>query len=56
MKNAVIFIAATAMAGACGFVLQRYLATDTVAVTEIASVGEIASQIIEKILKLHRQD
>jgi len=49
MKNAVIFIAATAMAGASGFALQRYLATDTVAITEIASVAEIASPIIGKI-------
>ena len=48
MKNAVIFIAATAMAGATGFALQRYLSTDTVAVTEIASVAEIASPIIGK--------
>ncbi len=32
MKNAVIFIVATAIAGASGYALQRYLASDTEAV------------------------
>jgi len=46
MKNVVIFIAATAMAGASGFALQRYLASDTD--THSVPVTEIASPIIGK--------
>jgi len=49
MKNVVIFIAATAMAGASGFALQRYLTTDTVAVTEITPFAETTSPVIGKI-------
>jgi peroxiredoxin len=44
MKNALIFIVATTIAGASGFALQRYLATDTGAV----SVAETTSPIIGK--------
>jgi peroxiredoxin len=44
MKNALIFILATAIAGASGYALQRYMATDT----PPASVTDIASPIIGK--------
>ena len=49
MKNVVIFIAATAIAGASGFAVQRYLATDRAAVTEITSMAETVSPVIGKI-------
>lgn len=45
MKNALIFIVATAIAGASGYALQRYLASDT----EAVSVTDTASPIIGKI-------
>ncbi len=44
MKNALIFIVATAIAGASGYALQRYLATDTTPM----SVTDIVSPIIGK--------
>jgi len=44
MKNALIFIVATAIAGASGYALQRYLASDTHSV----SVTDTASPIIGK--------
>jgi len=44
MKHALIFIVATTIAGASGFALQRYLATDSGAL----SVAETASPIIGK--------
>jgi peroxiredoxin len=44
MKHALIFIAATAIAGASGYALQRYLATDRAP----GSVVETASPIIGK--------
>jgi peroxiredoxin len=44
MKNALIFIVATTIAGASGFALQRYLATDSGA----ESVAETTSLIIGK--------
>ena len=45
MKNVLIFIVATTIAGASGFALQRYLATDTASV----SAPETASPVIGKI-------
>lgn len=44
MKNALIFIVATAIAGASGYALQRYLASDTRSV----SVTDTVSPIIGK--------
>jgi peroxiredoxin len=41
MKNALIFIVATAIAGASGYALQRYLASDTEAVPVTATASPI---------------
>jgi peroxiredoxin len=49
MKNALIFIVATAIAAASGFTLQRYLATDTAAVTQTMAAAATASPLIGTI-------
>jgi peroxiredoxin len=46
MKNAVIFIAATVMAGASGFALQRYLSTDAPDTTNPFQAADKSNPVI----------
>lgn len=46
MKNVVIFIAATAMAGASGFALQRYLSTDAPDTTHPFQAADKSNPVI----------